>query len=93
MIRSFTVLAKLRMVTHHRIMLLYRIIALADLTVVPGGIQCITLACLLTRYGCADPSVSDFEKPVKEMVSSSLEPSSSAFPTKMTSGESQRDRS
>ena len=37
--------------------------------------------------------MSDFEKPVMEMVSSSSEPSSSVFPTIKTSGESGRDRS
>ena len=54
LIRSFTALAKLSVITHPRIMLLYLVIALADLTVAPCGIQCITLVCLLTCYSHPD---------------------------------------
>ena len=51
LIRSFTALAKLRVITHPRIMLLYLIIAFMDLVVTPGGIQYITQVCLLMHYG------------------------------------------
>ena len=93
LVRGFTVIAEMRVIAHHQITLLYIVIALSNLIVMPNGIQCITRAGLFMCSGCTQTSsVSDFQRPATEIVSSSR-PSSSTLPTINTSGKSGRDRS
>ena len=54
LIQSLTAFANVSMVTHSLVVLGYVIIALANLPVSPGGIQDITLPCLITSHSLVD---------------------------------------